>query len=50
MKLDEVMQMIDELIAHHEMFIGEDSTYYHDGAVDALEELRDAIKQKGGAE
>lgn len=59
MRLKEVLQMIDKLIAHHLKTIDEQlahydafsslvSTDYHEGAVDALEDLRDAIKQKGG--
>lgn len=51
MKLEEVLRKIDELIVRHEMLIFlEGNGYYHEGALDALEELREAIKQKGGEE
>lgn len=61
MSLEEVLQMIAERISCNQKKIDEvnmgwepfsifKSTDYHEGAVDALEELRDAIKQKEGEE
>lgn len=54
MRLEDVLQKIDELIAHYEsmsMWGRKDKCAYHRGAFDALEELRDEInKQEGGEE
>ena len=58
MKLEEVLQMIDELIAHNQKKIDEqnavynpfsifESTDYYEGAIDALKGLRDEIKEGG---
>lgn len=57
MTIDEELQMIDELIALNQRRIDEinvgwdpfsvfKSTDYYEGKVDALEDLRDAIKKK----
>jgi hypothetical protein len=48
MSVDEVMQMIDELIIYHKLFTNAETEDYHKGAFDALRDLRDAIKKKGG--
>lgn len=50
MRLEEVLQMIDEMIALHVAYSMFESTNYHKGAFEVLEDLRDAIKQKGGEE
>lgn len=46
MTIEEVLRKIDELMAHHEAFSMFESTNYHKGAFDVLEELRDEIKRK----
>lgn len=55
--IEEVLQLLDKLIAHHEALAMFESTNYHKGAFDALEklrnaleELRDEIKQQKGGE
>lgn len=48
MRLEELLQMIDELIIYHKLFTNFETEDYHKGATDVLRDLRDAIKQKGG--
>ncbi len=50
MRLEKVLQMIAELIIYHKLFTNAETEDYHKGAVDALKDLRDAIKQQKGGE
>jgi hypothetical protein len=54
-KLEDVPQKIDKRLARYlkkmyENYPNSKLINYHEGAIDALEELQDAIKQKGGEE